>query len=108
MALGGLVGIVATTGARTGQRRTAPLGFVQHADGTVLIGSVTKAGRGWTANLKANPACSFKIKGTERAYRATLGGPEQRDAALAEFKAKMGSVAERADWGDMFVLEPES
>ena len=43
MALGGRVGILATTGARTGQRRTAPLGFVQHADGTVLIGSGTKA-----------------------------------------------------------------
>jgi len=108
MALGGRVGILATTGAKTGQRRTAPLGFVQRPDGSVLIGSGTKESRGWTVNLKANPACSFKIKGTEGRYRAALVPADQRDEALAEFKAKMGSFAERADWGDLFVLVPEA
>jgi deazaflavin-dependent oxidoreductase (nitroreductase family) len=108
MARSGRIGILTSTGARTGLRRTAPLGFVLRADGTVLIGSGSKENRGWTANLKTNPACSFSIKGAERRYRARLVPDDARPAALDELKAKMGSWAERADWGDLFVLVPES
>jgi hypothetical protein len=83
------------------------LGFVLRADGTVLIGSGSKENRGWTANLKVDPACSFSIKGAERRYRARLVLDDARTPALDELKAKMGSWAERADWGDLFVLVPE-
>jgi deazaflavin-dependent oxidoreductase (nitroreductase family) len=106
MARSGRVGILTSTGARTGQKRTAALGFVLRADGTVLIGSGSKENRGWTANLKANPACRYSIKGADQAYRARLLSESERDAALAELKEKMGSMAERADWGDLFVLVP--
>ena len=108
MARSGRIGILTSTGARTGQKRTAPLGFVLRAEGTVLIGSGSKENRGWTANLKANPACSFNIKGAELRYRARLVPDDARPAALDELKAKMGSWADRADWGDLFVLEPEA
>lgn len=108
MARSGRVGILTSTGAKTGQKRTAPLGFVLRDDGTVLIGSGSKENRGWTANLKANPVCAFKIRNNERRYRAYLVSDEQRPAALAELKTKMGSMAERADWGDLFVLVPEA
>jgi deazaflavin-dependent oxidoreductase (nitroreductase family) len=107
MARSGRVGILTSTGAKTGLKREAPLGFVLRADGTVLIGSGSKENRGWTANLKANPGCTFIIKGDECAYRARPLGEEERPAALGELKAKMGSIAERATWGDLFVLEPE-
>lgn len=105
MARSGRVGILGTTGAKTGRARRAPIGFVTHADGTILIGSGSPVNRGWTVNLKANPACTFAIKGHDRRYRAGLVGPDERDAALAELKAKMGGMAERATWGDLFVLE---
>lgn len=108
MARTGRIGILATTGARTGLRRTAPIGFVPRPDGTILIGAGSTSNRGWTANLRANPACTFAIRGTTRSYRARLVGPEERAAALAELRAAMGRVAERADWGDLFVLEPEA
>jgi deazaflavin-dependent oxidoreductase (nitroreductase family) len=108
MARSGRIGILASTGAKTGLRRTAPLGFVLRADGTVLIGSGSQENRGWTANLKADPACSFSIKGAERRYRARLVPDDARQSALDELKAKMGSWAERADWGDLFVLEQEA
>ena len=39
---------------------------------------------------------------------ARLVGPEEREAALEELKAKIGGMAERATWGDLFVLEPEA
>jgi len=107
MARSGRVGILGTTGAKTGLARKAPIGFVMRADGTILLGSGSPVNRGWTANLKANPSCTFAIKGQERRYQAHLVGPEERDAALVELKAKMGGMAERANWGDLFVLEPE-
>jgi deazaflavin-dependent oxidoreductase (nitroreductase family) len=108
MARSGRVGILASTGAKTGLRRTAPLGFVLRADGSVLIGSGSKENRGWTANLKANPSCTFKIKSDERRYRGRLIDEAGRPAALDELKVKMGGMAERADWGDLFVLDPEA
>jgi deazaflavin-dependent oxidoreductase (nitroreductase family) len=108
MARTGRIGILGTTGARTGRARRAPIGFVARPDGTLLIGSGSKVNRGWTANLKANPAATFSVKGVERSYRARLVPPEERDAALAELKATMGGMADRADWGDLFVLEPEA
>ena len=108
MARSGRVGILGTTGAKTGLSRKAPIGFVMRADETILLGSGSPVNRGWTANLKANPSCTFAIKGEERRYLAHLVGPEERDAALAELKAKMGGMAERANWGDLFVLEPKA
>ncbi|MFH0750301.1 MAG: nitroreductase family deazaflavin-dependent oxidoreductase [Chloroflexota bacterium] len=107
MARSGRVGILVTTGAKTGLPRRAPIGFVARPDGTILIGSGSPKNRGWTANLKAGPAATFSVKGVERRYRARLVGGGEREAALAELRAKMGGMAERADWGDLFVLEPE-
>ena len=107
MARSGRVGILGTTGAKTGLRRTAPIGYVARDDGTMLIGSGSRVNRGWTANLKANPEATFSVKGVERHYRARLATPQEREAALGELRSKMGSVAERADWGDLFVLEPQ-
>jgi deazaflavin-dependent oxidoreductase (nitroreductase family) len=108
MARSGRVGILGTTGAKTGLPRTAPIGFVSRADGTLLIGSGSPVNRGWTVNLKANPSATFSVKGSERRYRARLVGGEEREDALAELKASMGGWAERAKWGDLFVLEPEA
>jgi len=108
MALSGRVGILRTTGARTGKARSAPLGFVLHADGTVLIGSGSPENRGWTANLKANPSCTFSIKGAEKRYRARPVTADGREAAVGELRASAGSMTERLTWGDVFLLEPEA
>jgi deazaflavin-dependent oxidoreductase (nitroreductase family) len=107
MARSGRVGILGTTGATTGLRRTAPIGYVAGDDGTVLNWAGSRTSRGWTANLKAKPAATFLAKGVERRYRANLVPPDEREAALAELRARMGGLAERADWGDLAVLEPE-
>ena len=106
MARSGRVGILGTTGARTGVARRAPLGFVARPDGTVLIGSGRPDNHGWVVNLKANPSCTFAIHGTERHYRARLLDASEREPALAELAARMGTIAERTPWGDLFVLEP--
>jgi deazaflavin-dependent oxidoreductase (nitroreductase family) len=108
MVRSGRVGMLGTTGAKTGKPRSAPIGFVTRDDGTLLVGAGGLGPRGWTANLRANPAATFKIKNVEKRYRARFVGPDERDAALAELSAKMGGVAERTTWGDLFVLEPEA
>lgn len=108
MARTGRVGILGSTGAKTGLPRRAPIGFVARPDGSILIGSGSPTNRGWTVNVKANASCTFTTKGTMRRYRARLVGADEREAALAELKAKMGGMAERATWGDLFVLEPEA
>jgi len=94
-------------GRQDRQARSAPLGYVARADGTVVVGSGRPENRGWVVNLRANPACTFRIKGTERRYGTRLLSGDEREAALAELRATVGSMAERMTWGDVFVLEPE-
>lgn len=106
MARTGRVGILGTTGAKTGKARRTPVGFVARDDGSLLIGAGGPSVRGWPANLKANPAATFGVKGVETTYRARLVEPDDRPAAIAELRAKMGRIAERSDFGDIFVLEP--
>ena len=106
MARSGRVGILGSTGAKTGKARRVPLGYALRPDGSVLIGCGSPEHRGWTANLRATPGCTFSIRGTERRYLARLVIPEQRAAALAELTSTVGAVAERVTWGDLFVLEP--
>lgn len=108
MAMTGRVGILGTTGAKTGKPRRAPLGYVAREDGTIVVGSGRLENRGWVVNLKANPACTFTIKGTEKRYRGRPLEGEERDAALVKLKATAGSMGERMAWGDVFVLEPEA
>jgi len=80
---------------------------VARPDRTILVGA-GGSGRGWAAHLRANPVVTFSVKGRERRYRAQLVGPHEREAALAELRATMGGIAERADWADLFVLRPEA
>ncbi|MDA8236595.1 MAG: nitroreductase family deazaflavin-dependent oxidoreductase [Chloroflexi bacterium] len=107
MALTGWVGELGTIGARTGQRRRAPIGYVARPDGSLLVGS-ERGNRGWAANLRANPAATFTVKGVERRYRARLVGLDERTAAIAALRARFGRWAARTNWGDLFVLEPEA
>ena len=107
MARSGRVGILGTTGAKTGKPRSAPLGYVARPDGTVVVGSGRPESRGWVVNLKACPTCTFKIRSVEKRYRARPLVGADRAAAVAELKASIGSMAERMAWGDVFILEPE-
>jgi deazaflavin-dependent oxidoreductase (nitroreductase family) len=104
----GRVAMLGTTGAKTGLPRQTPVGFVTRDDGTILIGAGSPTGRGWTANLRANPAATLRVKGTTRRCHARLVGPGEREAALAEIKAKMGGGTGSLTWGDLFILEAEA
>ena len=79
------VGLVTTTGAKSGQPRTLPLVLVDDADGLLAIGS--NYGRpshpGWSANLLANPECTVEFGGPPRQYTAELLTGDARTAAWA-------------------------
>ena len=108
MARTGRIGILTATGARSGAKRSVPLGYVKRPDGTLLIGAGSQEPRGWVANLTADPVVTFAIKGAAVRYRAVPVGADARDAALAELRSSMGRMGERAQWADLFVLVPEA
>lgn len=79
------VGIVTTTGAKSGQARPQPLVLIDDGDGLLAIGS--NYGRpthpGWSHNLLAEPACTVEFNGPPRPYTAALLEGDQRTTAWA-------------------------
>ncbi len=73
-------------GAKSGQRRTAPLLYVDAGDDVAIIAS--KGGYpknpAWFYNLKANPETTVRIGGEQRAVRARLATAEERDELWAK------------------------
>lgn len=77
------VGLVTTTGAKSGQPRAHPLALVDDGDGLLAIGS--NYGRvkhpAWSANLLAHPDCTIEFRGGPARYRAELLTGDARTAA---------------------------
>lgn len=80
------VGLVTSTGAKSGQQRTHPLALFEDSAGLLAIGS--NYGRpnhpAWSANLLAHPDCTVEFKGPPKPYRAELLTGEARAAAWAK------------------------
>jgi deazaflavin-dependent oxidoreductase (nitroreductase family) len=78
-----MVGLVTTTGAKSGQPRTQPLVLIDDPDGLLAIGS--NYGRpkhpAWSANLLAHPECTVEFRGPPERYRAELLTGDARAAA---------------------------
>lgn len=79
------VGLVTTTGAKSGQPRTQPLALIDDGAGLLAIGS--NYGRpvhpAWSANLIAHPECTVEFRGAPATFRAELLEGAARDAAWA-------------------------
>lgn len=77
------VGLVTTTGAKSGAPRTQPLALLPDAEGVLAIGS--NYGRpkhpAWSANLLAHPECTVEFRGPPAKYRAELLTGDARAAA---------------------------
>jgi deazaflavin-dependent oxidoreductase (nitroreductase family) len=104
LARSGRVGYIETIGRRTGRTRSTPIGFARRADGALLV-MAGGEGRGWSANLAANPSCTFRIRGECRPYRATELTGADAAAATVEFRAAAGGPAFHA--ARVFELRPE-
>ena len=105
--------VLTTTGRRTGQRRTVPLGAVRDGDGWLVVGS--NAGRdqapAWSLNMEALPDVSVAVGGEEprpfRAHRAA-GGEADRlwPIVLARYPGYADYQARTDRPIPLFVLEP--
>lgn len=77
------VGLVTSTGAKSGRPRTHPLALIDDGQGLLAIGS--NYGRpnhpAWSANLLAEPECIVEFKGPPKHYRAELLAGEARAKA---------------------------
>jgi deazaflavin-dependent oxidoreductase (nitroreductase family) len=79
------VGLITTTGAKSGLARTQPLVFIDDDDGLLVIGSNYGRPRhpAWSTNLLAQPECMVEFKGPPSKYQAELLTGDARAAAWA-------------------------
>ncbi len=79
------IGLLTTTGAKSGQPRIHPLVFIDDSDGLLAIGS--NYGRphhpAWSTNLLAHPECAVEFKGPPAQYQAELLTGNARASAWA-------------------------
>jgi deazaflavin-dependent oxidoreductase (nitroreductase family) len=81
----GKVGLVTTTGAKSGRPRSQPLALIDDGDGLLAIGSNygRKKHPGWSANMLAHPECTIEFNGPPAQYRAELLTGDARASAWA-------------------------
>jgi deazaflavin-dependent oxidoreductase (nitroreductase family) len=79
------VGLVTTTGAKSGLPRTQPLTLIDDGDGLLAIGSNYGRAKhpGWSTNLLAHPECTIEFMGPRTQYQAELLTGDARAAAWA-------------------------
>ncbi|MEY2472486.1 MAG: hypothetical protein QOK28_1815 [Actinomycetota bacterium] len=77
------VGLVTTTGAKTGRRITQPLVLIDDGAGLLAIGSNygRRSHPGWSANLIAHRECDVEFRGPPRTCTARLLTGDARAAA---------------------------
>ena len=99
----GTVAIVETTGHVSGRPARAAVGYVQEADGSLLV-AAGGPDAAWARNLAADPACVVTIGDASGPHIAEeLEGPE-RNAAIASLILRYGTPAERLGRGPVFRL----
>jgi deazaflavin-dependent oxidoreductase (nitroreductase family) len=79
------VGLLTTTGARTGAQRVQPVVLLDDGDGLLAIGSNYGRERhpAWSHNLLAEPSCTVEFRGPPARHRAELLAGEERAQAWA-------------------------
>jgi deazaflavin-dependent oxidoreductase (nitroreductase family) len=104
--------LLTTTGARTGQRRTAPLLYLRDGDRLVVVAS--KGGMSkhplWYRNLLAHPEVEVEVGRERRTMVARTAGPEERAALwprlVAMYRAYADYQARTPREIPVVVLEP--
>ena len=98
-------GRLTTTGRRSGAARTVAIEFAERPAGGFYVGA-GHPGRAWVANLGANPACTFTVRGTAYRCRAERLDGQARVDGTAALSARLGTRAGQATWVEVFALVP--
>ncbi len=95
-----------TRGRRTGEPRSAAVGFVEDGDGSFLVAA--NPGSAWGENLLADPSCHVTLG--ERSFDALaipLEGAEHAHA-VRELILRYGTPSEGLGRGPSFRLVPQA
>jgi deazaflavin-dependent oxidoreductase (nitroreductase family) len=78
--------LLTTTGRKTGQPRTTPLGYFKDDNNFVIIASNAGAEKNpaWFYNLKSNPQVNIQIGNKQLAARADIADTEKRKQLWAD------------------------
>lgn len=94
-----------TRGRVTGTTARAAIGFIEEADGGLLV-AASDQDASWALNLLANPRCLVTIGDRRtKAEAIELDGPD-RARAIRELILKYGTPSERLGNGPAFRLVP--
>src|SRR5262245_52018923 len=94
-----------TVGRRSGSPVVVTVGFVERADGTIVVAAGDREAA-WALNLLAEPACRVTLRGaTFEAEARELEGAE-RSGAVRDLILRYGTPSERLGSGPAFVLQP--
>ena len=101
----GKVGLLETHGRVSGRPITTAVGFVEEADGGLLVAAASEASD-WARNLRADPSCRMTVEAVTADYDAQEGDDATRAAAVSALILKYGTPAERLGHGPVFRLRP--
>jgi hypothetical protein len=96
---------IETRGRVSGRAIIAAVGFIQEADGSLLI-AAGDPGAHWAANLRVEPRCFARIGTRRAAYVAEELDGAAKARTVAELILKYGTPAERLGAGPAFRLRP--
>jgi deazaflavin-dependent oxidoreductase (nitroreductase family) len=94
---------IETRGRRTGRPARAVVGFVEQADGSLLISAGSPAAD-WARNLLVEPACRVSIGDATFAAIATELHGDDHAAGVRDLILKYGTPAEGLGSGPSFAL----
>jgi deazaflavin-dependent oxidoreductase (nitroreductase family) len=99
----GKVAIVETRGRVSGQPARAAVGFIEEADGAILI-AAGDPNADWELNLEAEPACTVTIGELSARVRAEPVFGAEKNAAIAGLILRYGTPSEGLGRGPVFRL----
>ena len=104
--------LLTTIGRKSGQKRTAPLLFIEDDDRVIVVASQGGLPKDplWYKNLVANPECEVQIKRRKMKMRAHTADPAERERLWPKLVAHYPDYASYVTWTDrvlpVVILEP--
>ena len=79
--------VLTTTGRKSGQKRSVPVGYLPHGDAFAVVASNAGSDRSpaWWLNLQANPEAEVLAEGKRRTVTARAADPEENASLWSEF-----------------------
>ena len=96
---------VETIGRRSGTPTAVTVGYVERADGSLVVAAGDREAS-WARNLLADPACRVTLRDATFAARARELEGAERHAAIRDLILRYGTPSERLGSGPAFVLQP--